>query len=151
MPIPVSHYLLHAEDDLDDRLILADIVRDTTPGLEVVTCTNGLELMQFLQRIPVGTLLPSLIVLDMNMPVWDGLVTLEALKAHPVFQPLTVIMFSTSSAQRDAERAQLLGAAFFLTKPVTRVEFMAVRLAFAQLFTSTLSIIRTMPAGYDPS
>jgi CheY-like chemotaxis protein len=80
IPAPAENYLLYADDDADDRAILTEMMRRVDPSTPLLTMANGLELVQYLGGLHVGDKLPSCIVLDMNMPVWDGLRTLKALK-----------------------------------------------------------------------
>lgn len=132
LPVP-PRYFLYAEDDLDDQLILIDILREIDPDVAVITCGHGRELMQFLEALQPGDPLPCCIVLDINMPVWDGIRTLQALKQHAEFAQVTVVMFTTSNTIQDAERCRRLGAASFLTKPVTKKDFIAIAREFSLL------------------
>ncbi len=83
---PEHPYFLYAEDDRDDQQLFCDIIRSIDSRLKVVTCPQGLALMQYLEGMRKGDRLPCCIVLDMNMPLWDGLHTLGQLKKHPSFQ-----------------------------------------------------------------
>ncbi len=109
-PIIPQRYFLYAEDDPDDQQALTDIMRRLDPSMSVVCCQHGLELMQFLEELPAGEHLPCCIVLDLNMPMWDGLETLARLKKHAELKELPVVMFTTSSASRDAQRSLELSA-----------------------------------------
>src|SRR6516165_9432500 len=93
------------------RLVTAALNRD--PALEVVgTAADG---KMALERLP--DLRPDVVLLDLEMPVMDGLETLVALrKSHP---RLPVIMFSRFT-QRGVEatvRALTLGADDYVPKP----------------------------------
>jgi CheY-like chemotaxis protein len=63
--------------------------------------------------------LPSLIMLDLNMPGKDGRESLKELKADPQFQSIPIIVFTTSSSHRDKKTAYESGANCFITKPDT--------------------------------
>lgn len=70
---------------------------------------------------------PQLILVDMNMPIMDGLAFLEAYAQLPA--PLAVvIVLTTSLHERDIARAHQLPIAGFLTKPLTREKLTAVLL-----------------------
>jgi CheY-like chemotaxis protein len=120
---PKNVYFLYADDDPDDQDFFRSMVADIDPTLEVVLVNNGLELLQFLNNIDHSERLPCCIVLDINMPIWDGIRTLKALKVEDNLRNLPVIMFTTSRSLRDNELCLKLGAQAFITKPVNHSEF----------------------------
>jgi CheY-like chemotaxis protein len=131
MSLLPERYFLYADDDADDRDALVELIDRLDPGMHVATCTQGLELMQFLEALNPGDPLPCCVILDMNMPMWDGLYTLEELKKHPQYQHLYIVMFTTSSAPCDEERSMALGAEAFITKPLKQAEFEKVAKQFS--------------------
>lgn len=62
-------------------------------------------------------LVPGLIILDINMPIYTGLEVLEFAKNNPSLCATPVIVFSTSSQEHDQNRAIELGASGYVTKP----------------------------------
>src|SRR3954451_18897207 len=85
-------------------------------GYRVETATNGAEAVQRLQQGP----LPDLLLLDVLMPVLDGLQTLEQVRTtHP---QLKVVMLSCVSDTRKVVQAIRLGAQDYLTKPFQKAE-----------------------------
>lgn len=61
--------------------------------------------------------MPSLIVLDLNMPILNGMETLSRLKAHTIYKTIPVIMFTTSVHEVEKEKCLEIGAADFIKKP----------------------------------
>jgi CheY-like chemotaxis protein len=61
--------------------------------------------------------LPSLLLLDLNMPAFNGFQLLGYIRTQPILAQLKVIMFSATDRQRDRDRAMELGASAYLTKP----------------------------------
>jgi CheY-like chemotaxis protein len=53
---------------------------------------------------------PDVVVIDVNMPGWDGLMTLEAFRAHPTLKDVKVIML-TADASRQTVMAAIRGGA----------------------------------------
>src|SRR5690349_21168063 len=85
-------------------------------GYRVETATNGAEAMQRLQQAPI----PELLLLDVLMPVLDGLQTLEQVRQlHP---QLKVVMLSCVSDTRKVVQAIRLGAQDYLTKPFQKAD-----------------------------
>jgi CheY-like chemotaxis protein len=65
--------------------------------------------------------LPDLILMDLNMPVKDGLRGLQELKAQPQTQHIPVIIITSENEPTKRERCLSLGCAEFLTKPLDRL------------------------------
>ncbi len=98
--------ILIVEDDSAILTMLAHILQDE--GYRVVTATNGLEGMRVCEAAP-----PSLILLDMWMPIMDGRHFVEGLRARGPKIPFLIM-----SAGRNVRHwAHDLGAAGYLEKP----------------------------------
>jgi CheY-like chemotaxis protein len=124
-------YVLYAEDDTDDQEILTSLIPEADPELEVISVNNGLEVIQFLDSLPSHSTSPCLVILDVNMPLWDGIHTLRALKGSQKYNHLPVVMFSTSNDRKDIELALRLGALHFFTKPVHQHDIAKIVKQFA--------------------
>lgn len=120
--VPARAYFLYADDDPDDQEFFQLMVKELDPSISVVLVNNGLELLQYLNNISKGNL-PCCIVLDINMPIWDGIRTLKALKVEEKYMNIPVIMFTTSRSLRDNDLSLKLGAQGFITKPVNHKDF----------------------------
>lgn len=81
-------------------------------GFEVVTARNG---QQALERIAVD--IPDLIVMDVQMPVMDGLETLRRVKSNPLTAGILVIMLTARGNSLTRIAAEADGAVLFITKP----------------------------------
>ena len=116
--------ILMADDDEDDRLLTRDALTESRVLNDFHCVADGIELMKYLRRegLYKDTELypaPSLILLDLNMPRLDGRGALEQIKRDPVLRSIPVIILTTSKAEEDMLRAYDLGAASYITKPVT--------------------------------
>jgi CheY-like chemotaxis protein len=131
--VPTSAYFLYADDDPDDQEFFKTMVNEVDPEISVVLVNNGLELIQYLNNIVPKSKLPCCIVLDINMPVWDGIKTLKALKIEERYMSIPVIMFTTSRSLRDNELSLMLGAKGFITKPVNQKDFSRLYHKFAEV------------------
>ena len=122
----VKNYFLYADDDPDDREIIRELLSTKRSDCEVITRNNGLELFHFLEKLEPEQGLPCCILLDINMPLWDGRRTLEELKKQKALQDIPVVIFTTSSSVVEADWCFQLGAAAFITKPVLQRDFETV-------------------------
>ena len=61
--------------------------------------------------------LPTLLLLDVKIPMKDGFEVLEWKRSQPQLQDLPDVMFSSSSADSDRQTAHRLGASAYLVKP----------------------------------
>jgi CheY-like chemotaxis protein len=114
--------IMYVDDDEDDRELLTDAIQQTNPEVEVILTTDGLEALQYLvTQKSAGARLPSLVVLDLNMPLLDGKATLEGLRADPVLRELPVIIFSSSERPADRIFFNELGIDYFI-KPTSLPE-----------------------------
>lgn len=108
--------VLLVEDDPDIREALSQILADE--GYEVALAGNGREALDML-RSPV---LPSLVLLDLMMPVMNGWQFRMAQCADPLLAAIPVVVISADgSAQREA---MALGAEAFLQKPLALNELL---------------------------
>jgi two-component system response regulator len=110
-----------ADDDADDRMLARDALRKSRVLNELVCVEDGEQLLAYLRREPPfgDAERPGLILLDLNMPKKDGLEALEEIKADPSLRRIPIVVLTTSKAEEDLLRSYDLGAASFITKPVT--------------------------------
>ena len=110
-----STKILYADDDCDDHFFLRESI--TTSGLpaDIVYLTDGDQVIRYLEHN--DDVLPSLIVLDLNMPRLNGKQTLERLKNDQRYSDIPVIILSTSNSKMDREFCTSRGAASYLVKP----------------------------------
>lgn len=112
------HNILIVDDDADDRDIIKDAFAATNKDQEYTFLENGDKLMEYLEY-NAEMFLPSLILLDLNMPGKDGRETLKEIKSDLRFKNIPTIIFTTSASHRDRSSSYDLGANCFVTKPDT--------------------------------
>jgi CheY-like chemotaxis protein len=114
--------ILVVDDDVEDHLILQDHFSEKGYKHKVKYLENGKQAIQFLDSIPDGATLPSLIVLDLNMPILNGSQTLLHLKQTARYRNIPVIIFSTSENDTEKRKCLSLGAIDYMVKPITLEE-----------------------------
>lgn len=108
-----------ADDDEDDVQLTKTCFTETKLAVDVNDFEDGQYLMEHLKGIKnsQSNALPQLILLDLNMPRKNGLEALKELKEDSTLCRIPVVIFSTSKAPRDIEKAYELGASCFVSKP----------------------------------
>ena len=113
-----------ADDDEDDRLLTQDALAESRVLNELHFVEDGVELLEYLERKgkfedKAVSPRPGLILLDLNMPRMDGREALEAIKGNPNLKGIPVVILTTSKQEEDMVKGYNLGAASYITKPVT--------------------------------
>jgi CheY-like chemotaxis protein len=110
------------EDSAEDFMALGRAFRKNALQNPVLRCEDGDQALEYLQGYGKAEgwpqTLPALVLLDLNMPGTDGRAVLEALKKDPRLLSIPVVIFSTSSSERDIEYCYQQGANSYLTKPI---------------------------------
>jgi CheY-like chemotaxis protein len=112
----VQKIFLIVDDDADDVELFCEAVNEIEPDAECITAANGEDALKKLLNIKH---LPDFIFLDLNMPRMDGRQCLDELRKDKRLKKIPVIIYSTSSTQRDTDETSKLGATYFLTKPTS--------------------------------
>ena len=105
--------VLITDDSLLQRRTLSAIVADI--GHEVDTASNGQEALEKIQAYP-----PDCLLLDMLMPIMDGVQVLEQLESQGVKLP--VIVLTADIQEWLKTRCLELGAVTFLNKPIKQAQ-----------------------------
>ncbi len=117
-------FILMAEDDPDDRMLVGDALRESRLLNDLHCVENGEELLDYLRHTgqyadPSTSPTPGLILLDLNMPRMDGREALRAIKADPDLRRIPIVVLTTSKSEQDVLRSYDLGASSYVCKPVT--------------------------------
>ena len=118
------------EDDPGDELITREAFEHNKIKNNLHVAHDGEEGLDFLYRRGAfdDAPRPDLILLDLNLPKYDGRQLLEKIKSDPDLSHIPVVVLTTSSADEDILRSYKLHANAYVTKPVDLDQFMnAVR------------------------
>jgi len=119
--VQTSKVILYADDDQDDKLWVSEAWRALNYNASLQFVENGRQALDYLTTSLYS--LPSLIVLDLNMPELDGKQTLQKIKSNPEYDSIPVVIVTTSASKMDRDICSRLGASLFLTKPDTLTEW----------------------------
>src|SRR5690349_15961543 len=88
-----------ADDDPDDLDLYKEIITGI-PGNSIVCFSDGKYLYDYLLQVPINEL-PDLIILDINMPLWTGQKTVEAIRKTRHLQEIKIVIITTSRQEQD--------------------------------------------------
>jgi two-component system, response regulator len=114
-------YILLVEDDADDEELTVMAIRRNQFRNDVIVVHDGVEALAYLDhtlRAESPPILPRLILLDLKLPRLDGLGVLEQLRANPRTNAIPVVVFSSSSEERDMIACYQRGANSYVRKPI---------------------------------
>jgi chemosensory pili system protein ChpA (sensor histidine kinase/response regulator) len=95
-------------------------------GFTVLLARDGLHAIEILQ-----TELPSVILLDIEMPRMDGFELLHYLRQDSRTKGLPVVMITSRTAEKHRKHAMELGATAYLGKPFNETELLTLLKDFA--------------------
>jgi len=108
--------ILIVEDSPAMRQLLALAVK-RVPGVVIQQAEDGVEALKMLKD---GQARYDLVLLDLNMPIMDGMKLLSLIQRDPDVNPRAVCVVTTEQSQDTEDQARALGATHFLRKPVNR-------------------------------
>lgn len=111
---PFIQHILLADDDNDDCLLFKEALEELRLPAKLTCVHNGEQLMQLLNK---HEYLPSLLFLDVNMPVKNGFASLTEIKSDEILKSIPVIIFSTSLEPNKMQWLYENGAQQCLIKP----------------------------------
>ena len=116
--------VLFADDDVVSRTLLAAVLGHV--GHEARAASDGGEAWELFQSEPV-----PLVILDLSMPVLDGLEVCRRIRAHPVGRETFVLVVTARDAREDLTEVLDAGADDYVSKP-SSPEHLQARLAIAE-------------------
>ena len=111
-----SRYIIFADDDADDLELITGFFKQFNRNINVLEFKDGKEVLKFLEDFAVNAA-PTLIVLDINMPRLNGKETLAAIRNHPRYKYIPVVMYTTSQNANDETFCTQLGASWVVKSP----------------------------------
>lgn len=109
--------VLLAEDDADDKLIFGEFFDEICKNsLHLLSVDDGMEATDVLKKLADDDL-PSLIILDLNMPRMNGRETLSYLKSSERYRDIPMVIYSTHYDNGLCEEFKKMGATLVVAKP----------------------------------
>ena len=104
--------ILWAEDGLDDQYLIKHALSQLPLAPKVDFVEDGAAALSALDSAH-----PDLVVLDLNMPILDGVSTLRRLKAADDTKAIPVVVFSTGREESAVQTCKKLGVVDYIQKP----------------------------------
>jgi len=107
---------------VEDNQVNRELVREMLEGdeYEVFEAENGLEALHMLPKTA-----PDLVLLDIQMPVLDGMSAIKQLRQKPQYADLPVVALTAYAMVGDKERVLAAGFTGYLSKPIERKTLLA--------------------------
>lgn len=128
-----NHLVFHVDDDEDDRFLLQQVFQQYSHESEIIPLANGEELLSTLAETVV---LPSLILLDLNMPIMGGFEALRLIRQNCRYDSIPIVILTTSDQSTDRQMATELKANGFVPKPPTLKQLNLVVLELRKIWLS---------------
>ncbi|WP_432072561.1 response regulator [Streptomyces wuyuanensis] len=137
--------VLLVEDDPGDELMTREAFEDNKIGNTLHVVRDGEEALDFLYRRGAhpDAPRPDLILLDLNLPKYDGRQVLERIKADSDLTHIPVVVLTTSAAEEDILRSYRLHASAYVTKPVDLEQFIAAIRKIDDFFVTVVRLPRS--------
>ncbi len=134
--------VLLVEDDPGDQLITREAFEHNKIRNTLHVANDGEEGLDFLYRRGAyeEAPRPDLILLDLNLPKYDGRQLLEKIKSDPDLCHIPVVVLTTSSAEEDIVRSYRLHANAYVTKPVDLDQFMSAVRQIDEFFVQVVRL-----------
>ena len=121
--------ILLVEDNVDDELLTIRALKKNKIANDIIVARDGVEALNYLFGTDDGQKinpLPTLIILDLNLPKIGGLEVLKRIKADAQTKFIPVVVLTSSDEQNDLLESYGLGANSYIRKPVDFNKFIEV-------------------------
>ncbi len=113
-----------ADDDAEDCAMAREVLEGCSIANDLRIVSDGTELLDYLHRRgryadPASAPRPGAILMDLNLPGKDCRAVVADIRADPALRSIPVVVLTASRVEEEVVRTFNLGAASFITKPIT--------------------------------
>lgn len=119
-------HILLVEDNEGDILLTTEAFEERNFVNKISVAKNGRDALNFLRKQGEFSRVerPDLVLLDINIPMVNGLEVLRAIKSDKELRKIPVVMLTTSTSQKDIDEAYINYANSYISKPQEMEDFL---------------------------
>jgi CheY-like chemotaxis protein len=114
--------ILIVEDSEEDFDTVKTAFEEARIPNELRRATTAEACLKLLKSDGPAPLRPAFVLMDLNLPGWDGREVIQMLKADPKLRALPVVVLTTSSSPKDLDLSYQSGASAYHVKPVRHAD-----------------------------
>lgn len=118
--IPQNLHILLVEDTFFNQMLAIEILKNKIPGVSIEIAENGQVALEKLENSEPF----DLVLMDIKMPVMDGLEATRRMRAHPQWRHLPIIALTANAVQEELEKCIAVGMDAWVTKPIEAEELL---------------------------
>jgi CheY-like chemotaxis protein len=115
--------ILLVEDDPGHARLIQKNLRRANLANEIIIATDGQQALDFIFGESTISVSPTLILLDLNLPILDGYQVLKRLKTDDRTRHIPIVILTTTADSREVAQCYELGCNVYITKPVDYEQF----------------------------
>lgn len=118
--------ILIAEDDDGHAILINDGLKEVGVCNQIIRFSNGKEVLDFLTKKEQKEIKDNkayLLLLDINMPIMNGIDVLRNMKGNEDLKDIPIIMLTTTDDPKEVEECYKIGCNFYITKPIDFMKF----------------------------
>lgn len=129
-------HILLVEDNEGDIILTKEAFEECKVKIQISIAKNGQEALDFLFKRGQFSMSkkPDLILLDINIPIFNGHEVLKQIKSDSILKKIPVIMLTTSSSQKDIDEAYENYCNSYIKKPLEISEFLTTILKIEEFW-----------------
>jgi len=116
--------ILLVEDDTIDIMTVKRALKELRISNELIVRGNGEDALEYLKN--EDSVMPCIVLLDLNMPRMNGIEFLKAAKQDDRIRMLPIVVLTTSNQDQDKVESFMLSVAGYMVKPVSYINFVEV-------------------------
>lgn len=134
--------ILLVEDNPGDVRLTEEALREGKIKNRLFVVSDGVEALSYLRREGeyANSVMPDLILLDLNLPRMDGRQVLQNIKEDESLKSIPVVVLTTSDAEDDVLRSYNLHANCYITKPVDLDQFLTIVRSIENFWLSVVKL-----------
>jgi two-component system sensor histidine kinase/response regulator len=103
--------ILLVDDNRENQLVATELLGNV--GCQVTVASNGLEALTLVKRLPF-----DIVLMDMQMPVMDGITATHEIRLLPNVGSLPIVAMTANAMKEERDRCMEAGMDDYLTKPI---------------------------------